>query len=280
MNISGLTIIPGVEIGNIEIPLLTQQDTISSSQNYIIPDDRVIFDATMLLIAGGGSGGRSGDTYYYSTFGGTGGGGAGGTLANVDILPNLTPGIHTIVIGAGGAVPVGQPGGTINGANSSAFGYTAVGGGGGSYYDGYGDFAGRNGGSGGGAAGGIGSELQGGKGVYPGSSFISSVRQGYDGGQGQNAGTGAGGGGATSAGQPGYQVVPKGQGGQGLYDNITGTNTLYAVGGGGGSKQLSANGAANLAVGSGGAGAYPGVYATAGQKGICVIRYRYLQKAS
>jgi len=89
-----------------------------------------------MIVAGGGGGGLQG-----STFGG-GGGGAGGIYINQDVTSNVTAGsTYTIVVGTGGAVQ-----GTGN--NSSAFGYTAGGGGAGGT-----NGAGGAGGSGGGGAG-------------------------------------------------------------------------------------------------------------------------------
>ena len=47
----------------------------------------------------------------------------------------VTSGSHSIVVGAGGAAVVGSNQAGLNGGNSSAFGHTAIGGGGGSNRD-------------------------------------------------------------------------------------------------------------------------------------------------
>ena len=78
----------------------------------------------------------------------------------------------------------------------------------------------------------------GGKGVYPGSTFISEARQGYDGGNHTYSPAGdvrscGGGGGAGAVGTAGT-VSASGHGGSGLQVNIDGNNYYYAGGGGGG----------------------------------------------
>jgi hypothetical protein len=75
------------------------------------------------LIVAGGGGGANGNP----ASDGNGGGGAGGLLTGSIFL---TENAYTITVGtggAGGAASAGQPG--ANGQNSSAFGFTAIGGG-------------------------------------------------------------------------------------------------------------------------------------------------------
>ena len=123
-----------------------------------------------ILIAGGGAGG--GET----TGAGTGGGGGGGYVANTaySVTPIIT---YTITIGAGGTGTTG----VSSGANSTIVSLNgnilAYGGGGGGTQQGNG----ASGGSGGGSGYASGAHL-GGKGVYPGSTYIDAPRQGFDGG--------------------------------------------------------------------------------------------------
>ena len=178
---------------------------------------------TYLVVAGGGSGG------YVN--GGSGGGGAGGLLYGT-----VTLGITStfpIVVGSGGAS-------VSNGANSSAFGLTAIGGGHGANNQ---TATGADGGSGGGAP-------------YAGSPGNGTAGQGYRGGYGAQtfssdplAQGGAGGGGAGAVGGNGAGNSA-GAGGNGLAYSISGTSTYYAGGGGG----TVGNGGGGGGGGSGGAG--------------------------
>jgi hypothetical protein len=176
-----------------------------------------------LVVAGGGSG-------FY------GGGGAGGLLTGTTSVTGEIQ--YTVTVGAGASAGVGS---------DSVFGDNLVvtkGGGGGS------SSPASNGGSGGGSGQMVGYGTIG-RGVYPGSSYISAPRQGYDGAYGQdgvNAFTaGGGGGGAGGAGQTGGGSNG-GTGGPGLSYSISGTTTFYAGGGGGGTNRNPGSG------GSGGAG--------------------------
>lgn len=185
-----------------------------------------IINATYLAVAGGGSGG----TGYYG-----GGGGAGGLLTDsITLLPNIT---YTITIGTGG-VGTSNPnlrGG--NGGNTSISGtgittITVYGGGGGGSRNGDASGGSSNGNPGGSGGGACFPESVGGKGVYPGSTFLSQARQGYDGGSTATAQYAHGGGGA---GQIGHDQATFGNrnGGDGLSSSITGTSTYYAGGGAG-----------------------------------------------
>lgn len=226
------------------------------------------YSVNFLLVAGGGGGG-----YGPFTFGG--GGGAGGMLANVSsVQPGTT---YSIVIGAGGS--------GANGVNSTALGFTAIGGGQGST-----GALGSNGGSGGGGDpynnGGSGTAGQGFAGVR-GAVLID----------GQTAiGGGGGGAGAVGGGTAGYVA----DGGAGNVSTITGASVYYAGGGGGagegsgtvarggfggiggggagaggvpgGSPTLAVAGTANTG-GGGGAGGSSAGGAAAGGSGVCILSY-------
>jgi hypothetical protein len=75
----------------------------------------------------------------------------------------------------------------------------------------------------------------GGRGVYPGSAYLSQTRQGYDGAPAPVYGTdyGSGGGGAGAAGQY-LSVNGTTNGGIGIQSSITGSAVYYGGGGGGG----------------------------------------------
>jgi hypothetical protein len=174
-----------------------------------------------LIVAGGGGGGSS----PTNNNDGCGGGGAGGLLTGI---LTVTPQSYTITVGLGGlGINSALTNGT-NGNNSSAFGFTAIGGGGGATQN----TAGLAGGSGGGAGNG------GGAGPYAGGSGVAG--QGNAGGLISTAAenwVGSGGGGAGAAGRSGNQgTVNQGFGGSGISSNISGTSTFYAGGGGGGAS--------------------------------------------
>ena len=244
----------------------------------------------ILIVAGGGGGGGST----------AGGGGAGGLIYQTSVAAIV--GSYTITIGAGGAGSRksndGAPNNT-NGSNTTAFGYTAIGGG-------YG-FSGRASGSRLANSGGSG----GGGGYYSGNDIgendgaAGTSGQGYAGGRGEYpSGTslwgGAGGGGATAVGVDqsstraggagnnrssiygttyGASGVFAGGGGGGAYD----TNALTSGGAGGGgqggsgnSNRLATSGTANTGGGGGGSGFYqtgPNPSGGGGGSGIVLIRY-------
>ena len=181
-------------------------------------------DIDFLVVAGGGSGGSDNG-------GANGGGGAGGYISQTAF--SVTAQVYTITIGGGGSGTTSADGGNA-GTNSSAFGYTANGGGrGGSRgYSGS-----LNGGSGGGGAS---------SGTLYGS---GTTGQGNDGGQGIQTDTeeypSGGGGGAGEAGQDYQSTTLSGRGGNG---STWLNGTTYAGGGGGGT--WSSNGTP----GSGGSG--------------------------
>jgi len=160
-----------------------------------------------LVVAGGGGGGG----YYYA-----GGGGAGGLLSATGF--SISPNTYTVTIGAGG--PGGAPSANgVNGGNSVFSSITCYGGGGGG---GGGNRPAPNGGSGGGA---MSDQVNaGGKGVYPGSTYIDGPRQGYDGGassSGASVGSSGGGGGAGGVGGAGVYMYTAGPGGIGSLQTLT-----------------------------------------------------------
>jgi hypothetical protein len=272
--------------------------TATDAQNQVAPRNfsiEVTTPATIdyLVVAAGGGGGGYGA-----------GAGAGGLLSATGVT--ITSGsVFTITVGAGGVcagVADAQITGT-RGGNSSITGLgfttvTSIGGGGG---QGYGrPFAAQqNGGSGGGGAP---TTTAFGAGVYPGSTYLSQARQGYDGGN--YTGTGGGnermgnGGGAGAAGASGS---PTGTGGIGLQSSITGTATYYAGGGGGGGYTgnqpggLGGGGQGGTATvapytgiagtvntgGGGGGGSYTGGgFATGGSGGSGVVILRLLSSVT
>jgi hypothetical protein len=227
----------------------------------------------ILLVAGGGAGGADN----------AGGGGAGGMIVQAGLAVSQQN--YSIVIGNGGAKSTSTDGNgaaATAGDDTTAFGYTAIGGGqGGSA--GSANNAG-DGGSGGG--------LQGAE--QSGTAGSGTSGQGNDGGGSSGSGGGGGGGGAGAAGQT-VTGTTGGTGGVGLQNNYAdGTNTYYAGGGAGGNE----NGLnANVAGGSGGGASSPGADGTPsdgtansggggaggthtgnlgsnGGKGVVVIRYQ------
>ena len=183
-----------------------------NTANLAVIESRNFVKIEYLVVAGGGSGGLAG-----------GGGGAGGYLTNTNhtVYAGTT---YTVTVGAGGTYP-------SNGNDSVFDTITAIGGGKGAT----GGANGSNGGSGGGAGHSSSTPFIGGKGVYPGSSYLSQSRQGYDGGAnkisapyGQGGGGGAGGAGGDASGSN------SGNGGVGVSSSISGSATFYSGGGGGG----------------------------------------------
>ena len=205
--------------------------------------------AVEYLIVGGGGGG-------YPKGGGGGGGGlllSGSNDATPFTATGGTP--YSIVIGAGGST-------STQGTPSTGFGLTAYGGGRGTLYGGVpGPEA--NGGSGGGGS-------SKGKGVYPGSPYISSPRQGYDGGT-------LAGGGAGGAGSPVY-AFDSGNG-PGLSLSFTGSPYTYSAGGTGGNEgsYYTGPGATDYyntgGYGAGGTGAYSNPGGGFSGPGFVAVKY-------
>jgi hypothetical protein len=194
-----------------------------------------------LIVAGGGGGGAH-----------VGGGGGGGGVLTGRLAITST-GSKAVVVGAGAAFTgTGSDLAGLDGANSSALGLTAIGGGGGGSYADDAKANGRPGGSGGGASssansfdpvGGAGTTGQGNRG-------------GNGGPRGPNAGaSGSGGGGAADRGddrRAPYYLFTR-QGGNGLPVHILGTT--YYFGGGGGASAYPDDFGGNGGKGGGGGGA-------------------------
>ena len=201
----------------------------------------------LLVGAGGGAGAQIG-----------GGGGGGGVIKLLGITPVF--GSNTISIGTGGA---GGPNGSSpasNGGNTTAFGYTAFGGGAG----GTGNVSnGSNGGSGGGCG------IQ--SGPTPGvqcTKGLGTAGQGQDGGDNNGTGginSGGGGGCGTAGGVP--SGITSGYGGDGCADSITGSSVYYGPGGGGGGTSFFSRNPGTGGAGQGFGGGSGG-YAGAGAQGL------------
>lgn len=227
-----------------------------------------------LVIAGGASGGR----------GCGGGGGAGGYITG---STSVSAQDYSIVIGAGGAGHQGTSVKGINGNDSSAFGQTAIGGGGGGSYLGdwsIAPYPALSGGSGGGASamkddpGGAGTPGQGNRG----GTAVNSTSGAYGGGGGAGGiggagGTGSSNGGTGGAGLTWFDGVARGGGGGGSNSGSQSKpgGTASAGGSPGGSAGAnSLDATANTGGGSGGTGFnQSGAIVGAGGSGIVVIRY-------
>jgi hypothetical protein len=239
--------------------------TTTGTSTFAVTDVGSWDEFDYLIVAGGGAGGSGNSVGYES-----GGGGAGGFLTGKVKLG--TAGNKAIVVGAGGV--------SSNGQNSSAFGFTAIGGGKG----GNGEQAGAAGGSGGGGAH---ANTAGGAGT-PG--------QGFAGARPNYTSSGGGGGGAQEAGN----TDGVGSGGDGRASLINGALTYYAGGGaafhalgplgpsvgkpglgGGGTSSSTLNGglpnagpgAANTGGGGGANYHQTGAPGGPGGSGIVIIRY-------
>lgn len=220
-----------------------------------------------VIIAGGGGGGST-----YTSRGA--GGGAGGYIENASL--SVTEQTYNIVIGNGGTGTNSESAGVygLQGENTTAFGQTAIGGGG-SGGTRNAPIAGGNGGSGGGGSGyATGTPLTGG---------IATSGQGYNGGDGYNnsangayGGNGGGGGAGGVGGNGGYRIG--GNGGLGIASSITGTSVYRASGGAGdgnltdGTAQAGGGGSArtNGTANTGGGG---GGYGGNGGSGVVIIRF-------
>lgn len=147
-----------------------------------------VLTAEVELVGGGGGGGGGGSLWEYYA----GGGGGGGRIySTITISRNTTYNISVGLGGTGGPVDqandVNNNAFGTNGGNTSGFGFTAIGGGGGTHRNGL------NGGSGGGAGGSFRDETGG----------TGTTGQGFRGGNGvraPNAGGFGGGGGGGGAG--------------------------------------------------------------------------------
>jgi hypothetical protein len=182
----------------------------------------------VLIVAGGGSGGVDN---------GGGGGGGGVIYRGLNIAVNTS---YSIVVGAGGAARLGSSddGPGNNGANSTAFGYTAIGGSGGTGWvnpalpPGSATYVGGSGGGQSASTGGVNAVGAGTRSGFA----ASNVYQGNNGGAAVAAFAGGGGGAGGVGGNASAGNV--GAGGEGLYvGNLFGTSIGvggYVAGGGAG----------------------------------------------
>jgi hypothetical protein len=229
---------------------------------------------------GGGGGGAGGYRNSYSTETSGGGGSSEATLT-------FTSGtVYTITVGAGGAggvFPSSGTGGVGGDSSISGTGITTITSSGG----GSGGDNSSNGGSGGsgGGAGQQPSTTNGGNGT---------ANQGFAGGSQDSDNGGGGGGGASAVGESAVSTSKAGDGGAGLASSITGSSVSRGGGGGGGYWNSTSgrglggtggggNGASDNSntgitagttnTGGGGAGgAGGGLNATAGGKGVVILR--------
>ena len=242
----------------------------------------VSYDIEYLIVAGGGGGaGASG--------GGGGGGGAGGYRTGSFTGIAAGDGVLTVSAGGGGAraatADTNDQG--SDGADSSVTGsfitdITSTGGGGGG--GGGAPFDSKKNGRDGGSGGGGGHNNSTGGSASP----VTSPVQGYAGGDESNGyNGGGGGGGASEVGETAPATTSGGDGGDGLQNDITGTN-LYYAGGGGGSSNSGAGvggqgGGGNSGtsgdasqgtdgLGGGGGGAYDARWSARGGGGVVILR--------
>jgi len=239
-------------------------------------------ECDILVVGGGGGGGASVGS----------GGGAGGLSYYSNV--SIAIGTYTIIVGGGGTGAVNYLARGANGYNSSAFGNTSYGGGGGSgqswVYNTSGTASGTlqttsaNQGSG---AGGTRYKTIGNEGT---------VGQGNTGGnevEGGNIFAAGGGGGAGGVGGNGSLISLAGVGGIGVSSTITGASIDYAGGGGGGAENLvngswvHSGGTATHGGGAGGdygsngtngkGGGGGGGYTSGGNggSGIVIVRYKF-----
>jgi len=207
------------------------------SHTFYVPSPTNVY---FMAVAGGGGGGGSGGT------GGRGAGGGAGELYFDDNL-NLSSSSYSISVGDGGAGGAGGNSDGLSGSNTSAFGITAAGGGGGGFgiaggAVGNGGAGGSGGGAGSGSIGGTGGTASGSTWSSAGGTLQDSPANGW-GSDGANSsgGSNQGGGGGGGAGQVGDEATDAsgtagGDGGAGALYSITGTSVYYAGGGGGGSR--------------------------------------------
>jgi len=239
--------------------------TTTGSSTFTVSTGGTVYYA---IVGGGGGGGHYG-----------GGGGGGGVIVG---QTTLTAGTYTIVVGTGGTGSGTSSFSGTNGGNSSAFGFTAVGGGYGGCYYGEPPVSPNNGGCGGGAGATDTIVYYGGVGV---------AGQGWQGGATTNitapytcgGGGGAGGIGGTTSGS----TSGAGGTGIGVYLPVSNSTVYYGGGGGGGTNggtagsggtggggngSSSGNGTAGSTnTGGGGGGSYPTGAGGNGGSGIVVI---------
>lgn len=241
-----------ISTGSVNGPNIFISSNLSITAPSTVSRSAPFTSVEVLVVAGGGG-----------ASGGIGGGGGGGGVVYLSSAPITFGANNVITVGAGGAA-TGYPNVSPNGANSSVFGATAIGGGGSGVHD-TGD--GVAGGCGGGAASNN-SELNTGGAAIP--NIIGAGNTGIAyGNRGGNLTTtrtggptkGAGGGGA---GGQGIDTNPNatgdngqtgdGAGGVGIQSAILGTTYYWAGGGGSGAHSSGCGGYGGLGGGGGGGG--------------------------
>jgi hypothetical protein len=198
--------------------------TFTSSQLFTPTYEEARYLNKDILIVGGGGGGSMAG----------GGGGAGQVIEYIALTVNWNVSANAITIGTGGlgSTSLGNPGNF--GSNTSAFGYTAIRGSGGS-------ITGNGGASGSGLAGG-------------------TTTESFNDGTGRVFYFGGGGGGAGTAGENNTFNVGGGAGGDGIYSNLL--ERYYGGGGGGGTGARAVN-EGGLGGGGDGASTFPGLVVSA-----------------
>jgi len=253
-------------------------------------DNNSYSSVEVLIVAGGGSGGVD-----------NGGGGGGGGVIYAGFTPVLNN-AYSVVVGAGGAARSGasDDGPGNNGSSSSVFGYTAIGGSGGTGWVNPGlppGSASYTGGSGGGQSASTGGVNSVGAGTatsgqgYPGGTAVAAYAGGGGGagGAGGNAtagSVGAGGEGfyvgdlfGSLAGVGGYVAG----GGAGGFDYVTGSRSTLPFTRNGTTKKLTETGedACPNNTGAGGNGAnHDNENSGAGGSGVVFVRYFGPQRAT
>jgi hypothetical protein len=221
--------------------------TFTSSGFFVVPSGTTITDADYLIAGGGGAGG---DFFSGSGFNcAGGGGGAGGLLTGT--IASITASSNTITVGLGGvstATSNTSGGYAQSGTNTSAFDFTAIGGGRGAAGNGTpntNDYPPSSGGSGGG---GVRDEYT--------SAASGTTGQGNRGANYSEgaAGVDGSGGGGGGKGSQGKTAANYSDGGDGFASSISGSTVVYAAGGGGGGGNDGVGPGAGGSSGAGGAG--------------------------
>lgn len=237
---------------------------ISSSGNFVLPNNALPLVNVMLVGPGGGGG-------YHS-----GGGGGGGGIVKLTAYQ---------AVGTTSVTVAGAPGqgNQINGGRTYFGNVYALGGGGGGNYNHNGSGLNTTGAvvaNGGGAGGHSGPQTGGtgslqtastGMGAAGSPTYVGGFKGGnYSGGANWNH-VGGGGGGANGDGQDRNSSTDTNSGGAGHVSNIIGSDYTYSVGAGGGSHSPGRNGNHSGNYGSGGHGGETS--GGSGIQGVVVVRY-------
>lgn len=245
----------GIVRYNSEIDLY--EGYINGAWHKFLTANQNVFSMDYVLVAGGGAGGNGGVAMLSAGAGGGGGIIRSSVLGQFSMTPGTT---YNIVVGAGGAS------GSTSGSNTTAFGFTAVGGGRGGTFGSTSGLAGGSGGGAGsiaGAVGGAGTSGQGFAGAGP-----TGASSGGGGGA-SAAASGLNGGAGVSSALTGSTIYYSGGGGGGAYDGASGG--IAGVGGagtGGDSQFVTRNGGNGTANTGGGGGGGSTLQSTNGAEGV------------